>query len=84
MLSMTKANDLKRGKCLKKSSVLLQENDKLCVMDMSKLSVEEEWTQIDPNMNLTMVISHGNFTQKIEAILYISSSKCLNKQKSDN
>lgn len=42
MLSMTKANDIERGKYLRKSSVLLQENDKLCVMDMSKLSVEEE------------------------------------------
>lgn len=42
MLSMMKANDIEKGKYLRKSSVLLQENDKLCVMDMSKLSVEEE------------------------------------------
>lgn len=42
MLSVTKADDIERGKYLRKSSVLLQENDKLCVMDMSKLRVEEE------------------------------------------
>lgn len=42
MLNMTKANDIERGKYVRKSSVLLQENVKLCVMDMSKLSVEEE------------------------------------------
>lgn len=44
MFNMTKANDIERGKYVRKSSVLLQENVKLCVMDMSKLSVEEEWT----------------------------------------